>query len=177
MGTGRNMGLSSLLQEAARGVKSNSRRMMTSIPGRDTLMAKAALVLMAVMLLALAGCAASPSAEATTGGLSVAQMTTAMGGDSPSEQRLSYSITLVNSSANEIVIEDLEPVLAGQIANRSLVGNAAVQVGKTIRPRESLTITGEVSFDARGASKEEIAGWGPAILGARVGSQLELRVP
>jgi len=127
------------------------------------------------MLTAMAGCASSSGHQGATGALSITQMTTAIGGVSPEEQKLSYSITLLNDSANEVVIKTLQPMLPEQFAKRSLAGSAVVAVEKTIGPQGSLTVSGDVSFDAKGASKEEIVSWGPAILGAKIGSEVELK--
>ena len=96
---------------------------------------------------------------------------------SDTEQVVSYHLTLYNGEPVDIRVHWIEPVLIEQVSERLLIPDHRVVVEKTLAPNSSLEISGEFTFENKGATKTEIMSWEPLFTGITLSSEMTLPVP
>ena len=78
-------------------------------------------------------------------------------------QCFKYTITLSNNEDREIYIASVTPVLSEDFSKRVLESNVTVDVNEKLPGGESIQISCEIIFDAKGMSKEDIVGMEPFV--------------
>jgi hypothetical protein len=115
----------------------------------------------------LAGCAA-PVARPNSllGAIWATDISTTIGSpaNDASNQVISYRITLKNGEASAVTIHSITFLLSNELEKR-LLSDREVSIENTVDPNATIEFTGQLTFDAKGVSKEEITGWGPPIKG------------
>jgi hypothetical protein len=141
-------------------------------------MKKRLVSLLSVAVLLFTGCSLSPktSRDAISTGIKITQMDTAMSG-SDTEQVVSYHLTLYNGESVNVVVHWIEPVLIEQVSERLRTPDHRLFVEKTLAPNSSLEISGEFTFENKGATKSEIMSWKPLFTGIALSSEMTLPVP
>jgi len=71
-------------------------------------------------------------------------------------QSFKYSVTLTNNETTDITIVEVMPVLSEKFLERVSNKDTMIKVNKTISQGSSLEVNGEIVFDARGLTKEQI---------------------
>ena len=128
-------------------------------------MRKISIALLTLVLLLCTSCAPSKPPSA---GIAVAGITTSIGAvgedtANPDTQCFHYTITLVNNESAEVKILSLEPTLAEGFKARVISQNVKVDVNQAIAPGDTLTVEGEILFDTKGLTKEEIEALQPFV--------------
>ncbi|MGE5679182.1 MAG: hypothetical protein ACM3ZR_14100 [Pseudomonadota bacterium] len=123
-------------------------------------------ILLAVSLLLLTGCSADNELKKPT--IEISAVSTSIGavGNNTSDtetQSFKYNITMINNGPEEIAIASVKPVLSDAFLERVPEGELAVQINKTIAPGGNLEVSGEIIFDAKGLTKEQIIGMEPFV--------------
>ncbi|MDF3002138.1 MAG: hypothetical protein K0Q48_2257 [Bacillota bacterium] len=78
-------------------------------------------------------------------------------------QSFSYTITLRNNDTADITIVSVNPVLSEKFLERVNNKDTTIKVDKIIPGGSSLEVTGEIIFDAKGLTKEEIINLQPFV--------------
>ncbi|MEA4924293.1 MAG: hypothetical protein VB084_03190 [Syntrophomonadaceae bacterium] len=78
-------------------------------------------------------------------------------------QRFQFTITLKNNEPTDITIISLKPVLSEKFLERAADKNVIIPVNQIISSGGSLDVSGEIIFDAKGLTKEQIVGMEPFI--------------
>lgn len=128
------------------------------------------------VLLLLAGCninASSNDSEKNQNGLQVSDMSTALGavGDSLDKTKFSYTITIYNKEDENIYISCVEPILGKDVKDRLISSDLKVDVEKTVSTNGSVEIKGEIIFDTKNMTKQQIMELEPFITGIKVSSE------
>lgn len=123
------------------------------------------MVILSIIILA-AGC--SSSKPERIGGIEITDISSSIGavdgntGDIET-QSFKYTITLKNNEAADMTIISVRPVLSEELLERISNKDITLQVNQVIRPENSLGISGEIIFDAKGLTKEQIIGMEPFV--------------
>lgn len=88
-------------------------------------------------------------------------------------QSFKYTVTLTNNEPTDITIVSVNPVLSEKFLERVSNKDTVVKVNKTISKGGSLNVTGEIIFDAKGLTKEQIVSLQPFVKDVKI---LEERV-
>jgi hypothetical protein len=133
-------------------------------------MRKISIALVTLILLLCTACAPSKLPET---GIAVAGITTSIGavGEDTTNietQSFHYTITLVNHETAEVQILSLEPTLAEGFNARVISQDIKVDVNQAIAPGGTLQVSGEILFDAKGLTKEEIEALQPFVKDFRI---------
>lgn len=132
-----------------------------------------AFVLLVIALLVLVGCAPSGSElPRSETGLKIEHTLASLG-----DRVYMYEITLVNQEQDDVHINWIEPVPSEVFSKKLLTRDNKVMVEEDIAPESCIEISGQVEFDAQGASKAEILSWEPFIIGYRVACEKVLPLP
>lgn len=83
-------------------------------------------------------------------------------------QSFSYTITLTNSEAADITIVSVNPVLTEKFSERVENKDTIIKVNKIIPGGSSLNVTGDIIFDAKGLTKEQIVNLQPFVKEVKV---------
>ena len=83
-------------------------------------------------------------------------------------QSFKYTITLTNNEATDIQIVSVKPMLSEEFIERVSNNDTIIQVNKTIPQGSSIDITGEIIFDAKGLTKEQIVSMEPFVKEVRI---------
>ena len=83
-------------------------------------------------------------------------------------QSFKYTITLTNNEATDIKIVSVKPMLSEEFIERVSNNDTIIQVNKTIPQGSSIDITGEIIFDAKGLTKEQIVSMEPFVKEVRI---------
>jgi hypothetical protein len=78
-------------------------------------------------------------------------------------QSFKYTMTLTNNDIADITIVSVEPVLSEEFIERASNGDRIIQVNKLIPHGSSLDVSGEIVFDAKGLTKEQIVAMEPFV--------------
>jgi len=71
-------------------------------------------------------------------------------------QSFKYSVIITNNEAIDITIVEIMPLLSEKFLERVSNKDTMIKVNKTISKGSSLEVSGEIIFDARGLTKEQI---------------------
>lgn len=123
------------------------------------------MVLMSILLLFTACSANKPLNKV---GIDITGITSSIGavGKNTNDfetQSFKYTIALTNNEAAEITIVSVNPILSEKFLQRVSNKDTIIQVNKTISQGSSLEVTGEIIFDAKGLTKEQIVSLEPFI--------------
>jgi len=123
------------------------------------------LVLAAILLLSSA---CSGNDEREKAGIEISIINTSIGAVEKNvndfdTQSFKYTITLINNEPADMSIVSVEPVLSEKFLERVSSGNVKIQLNKVIPMGGSLDVSGEIIFDAKGLTKEQIIGLEPFI--------------
>ena len=123
-----------------------------------------------VSLLAITPSCSSNTAEQAKSEINVSSFNSSMGEnpDNLSQQIFSYSVYLSNNGATDITIRSIEPILTTSFNSKAIGNNYSVVVENTMAPGASLEVSGEITFDTTGMSKEQITAMEPFLSGAKV---------
>lgn len=78
-------------------------------------------------------------------------------------QSFKFTVTLTNSEAADIVIVSVKPVLSEKFLERVANRDTTIQVNQIIPKGSSLDVSGEIIFDAKGLTKEQIVSLEPFV--------------
>lgn len=91
------------------------------------------------------------------------------------QQTLSYDLTLANTASVAIDVQSIDLIFNAEIGRRATAPDRVVKIDRTLPPNATYQVTGEITFDATGATKAQIANWGPPI--ARITVQADYGTP
>lgn len=132
---------------------------------------KVSILVFAVILLLFTACS-KESAESRPD-IEISSISTSIGavgnGSGNIEtQSYKFNITMINNEAEDINIVSVKPVLSDKFLERVLNGDEPIQVDKVILKGGSLEVSGEIIFDAKGLTKEQIINLEPFIKEVRI---------
>jgi hypothetical protein len=78
-------------------------------------------------------------------------------------QSFKFTVTLTNSEAADIAIVSVKPVLSEKFLERVSNRDTTIQVNQIIPKGSSLDVSGEIIFDAKGLTKEQIVSLEPFV--------------
>jgi hypothetical protein len=128
----------------------------------------------AMLLLASCAPAKKPSGGIEITGVEVAVGRAEGGGN---RQVVSYNVTLHNASQNEVNIRWMEPIVNDNVSSRMTGNDQRVMIDKVLVPAASLVASGQFTFDASEATKNEITSWEPFFNQVLISTELELPLP
>jgi hypothetical protein len=115
----------------------------------------------------LASCApvAQPTPQAAANFIRIEHWVTGIGSANAdnTQQTLTYQLTLVNASSTAVDVHSIDLILNDAIGQRAATPDRRVAIERTLLPRATYQVDGELTFDATGVSKSQIAAWGPPI--------------
>jgi hypothetical protein len=123
--------------------------------------------LLIVVLFIIAGCTSPVNhPNSAFGAIWATDISTSIGSsvNDASQQVISYRITLKNDEPSAITIHSITFLLSNELEKR-LLSDSKVSIENTVDPNATIELTGQLTFDAKGVSKEQITGWGPPIKG------------
>lgn len=128
------------------------------------------------VLLLLVGCKINDSSNGSgksQNGLQVTDMSTSLGavGDSLDKTKFSYTVQIYNKENEDIYITWVEPILGEGVKDRLISSDLKVDVEKTVSANENIEIKGEIIFDTKGMTKQQITELEPFIIGIKVSSE------
>lgn len=131
------------------------------------------MVLLPVLLL-LTACSGNNNSGATkNNGIEITNIVSSIGAvdentNNIDTQSFKYAMTLTNNDAIDIKIVSVSPVLSNEFLNRVDNKETRIEVNKTITNGSSINITGEIIFDAKGLTKEQIDSLQPFIKDVKI---------
>ncbi len=133
---------------------------------------------MLCFLLVVPGCSTKETIDEK--GISVSGISSSIGGVGPNTsdfetQRFNYTITLTNNDEKDIKVVLIVPVLSEAFAEKVSDKNITVDVNKTISKGNSIDVTGEIIFDTKGLSKEQIMNLQPFVKEVKVIQEIILQ--
>ena len=123
------------------------------------------MILIAILLLSTA---CSNDSEINKQGIEINSLSTSIGavGSNTADfetQSFKYNITLTNYEATDINIVSVKPMLSEKFLERVSNEDTIIQVNRIIPQGSSLDVAGEIIFDAKGLTKEQIIGLEPFV--------------
>jgi hypothetical protein len=79
------------------------------------------------------------------------------------QQTLSYDLTLVNTASVAIDVHSIDLIFNTEIGQRAAAPDRVVKIDRVLPPNATYQVNGEITFDATGATKAQIAAGGPPI--------------
>lgn len=127
---------------------------------------KISIILLILVLLLLAGC--SDNNTLNTMGIEINTITSSIGAvggniNDFETQSFKYTMILTNNDASDIKIVSVEPVLSEEFFKRASDEDRIIQVNKSIPHGSSIDVSGEIVFDAKGLTKDQIVSMKPFI--------------
>jgi hypothetical protein len=122
-------------------------------------------VLIAAALL-LASCASVATlTPQAAGAIRFEHWSTAIGSANAdnTQQTLSYDLTLANTASMAIDVHSIDLIFNAEIGQRATAPDRVVKIDRTLPPNATYQVNGDITFDATGATKAQIADWGPPI--------------
>lgn len=135
---------------------------------RTTLLGCAVLIAAALV----SGCMGKDAIPDKTG-LYIYNWSAALGGEGADNEmtRYSYSFYLTNEGPKDVYVKWAEPVLGQEVEERALEGDFRVDLDKAVPPGEGIEIKGQIIFDTKGLSKEQITELEPFVTGLRISTE------
>lgn len=123
-------------------------------------------ILISIILL-FTGCAAKDTGNKSTA-VDITNIGSSIGavGENTADfetQSFKYTVTLTNNDTTDITIVSVSPVLSEKFLERVSNKDTLIQVNKTILQGNSLDINGEIIFNAKGLTKEQIVTLDPFV--------------
>jgi hypothetical protein len=136
-------------------------------------------VLVLSMLIVFTGCSKDSAQEDTA--LVVVSMSSGIGGiegekDSFERQRFSYELTLYNGEAEEVYVSWVEPILGEEFQKKTESNDNKITINKLIQSKQALNIKGEIIFNTKGLTKEEIMKLEPFVKDVKVSTEKILKL-
>jgi hypothetical protein len=127
---------------------------------------KVGILVLAAILLLCAAC--SNNNERDKAGIEISSITTSIGavGKNANDfetQSFKYTITLINNESADMSIVSVKPVLSEKFLERASKVNVEIQLDKVIPKGGSLEVSGEIIFDTKGLTKEQVISLEPFI--------------
>jgi hypothetical protein len=135
------------------------------------------LVVAALLLLVLGVACSSPAEKMSDAGFIVMNVTSGLGGDSPNEQVVTYTMRLSMEGIDRVFVNWVEPVLAEEILDRLQSPDNQVVVNQFLGPGDTLEVSGQFVFNSEGLSKPDLASLEPLISGMQVSTEWVLALP
>ncbi len=131
-------------------------------------MKKLTLLLVVLLMVSLTGCYSQGENRTMKEGIKIIGMVSSLGAvkgeeDNFERQSYRYSVTIQNYDKSDYNIISIQPVLGSDFLKRVENKENKVIVNGTLPSEQSLTIDGEIIFETKGLSKEEIIGMEPFI--------------
>jgi hypothetical protein len=136
-----------------------------------------------VVLLAIVAiisiCVSCNSVDTGKSELTIVGINSSIGGtaDNFSEQHYSYTVSLQNNGISAVTVYFIEPVLLEPFAGKAKERDFKVTVEKTMAPKTTIEIDGEIQFDARGMSKDQIIAMEPFFTEVNINIDQLLPIP
>jgi len=115
----------------------------------------------------LAGCvpAATSTPQAAADAIRFEHWSTGVGSANAdnTQQTLSYDLTLVNTASTAIDVHSIDLFFNTEIGQRTATPDRVVKIDRTLPSNATYQVNGEITFDATGVTKAQIANWGPPI--------------
>ncbi len=132
---------------------------------------KASIMILISILLVLVGCSSNNILDKA--GIDITGTTSSIGavGKNTKDfetQSFKYTVTLTNNEAADINIVSVKPILSEKFLERATNKDTVIQVNRTISQGSSLDVTGEIIFDVKGLTKEQIVSLEPFIKEVKV---------
>ncbi|HYF81951.1 MAG TPA: hypothetical protein VEB00_02840 [Clostridia bacterium] len=127
---------------------------------------KASIMLLISIILLFAGCSRNDTLNKV--GIDITAMNSSIGavGENTNDfetQSFKFTITLTNNEAADIMIVSVRPILSEKFLERASNKDTVMQINRSISQGGSLDVTGEIIFDAKGLTKEQIVSLEPFI--------------
>jgi len=132
---------------------------------------KAGIIILTAILLLSVGC--SRSDDPNKVGIIINNISSSIGAvrentNNHDTQSFKYTLTLTNNDAADIIIISIEPVLSEEFLKRVTAGDITIKVNSTIPQGDNLDVSGEIIFDAKGLTKEQIINMEPFVKEVRI---------
>ena len=123
------------------------------------------LLLVACALVASCTSAARPTPPPAADSIRIEHWVTGLGSTNTAnhQQTLTYQLTLVNTSSTAVDVHSIDLILNTDIGRRAAAPDRRVTIKRTLLPQATYQVDGELTFDATGVFKSQIAAWGPPI--------------
>lgn len=133
---------------------------------RKKMLKKVSILILIAILLLFAAC--SKDSTVSKPGIEINAISTSIGavGTNTNDieiQSFKFTITMTSNEAADISIVSVKPVLSEKFLERASNGDVAIQVNKVITKGSSLNVSGEIIFDAKGLTKEQIISMEPFV--------------
>ncbi len=117
------------------------------------------LIIVAILSLCCISSVACSDSDDSQMGIQIVDGVGSIGGDpeNTEHQTLTYNWQLKNYNKEEVLLQWVQPNLSDELANRLLIDDVKVDVGKIVGSGESIEVNGVITFDASGLSKQEIS--------------------
>lgn len=127
---------------------------------------KASIMILISIVLLFMGCSRNDSINKV--GIDINGITSSIGavGENTNDfetQSFKFTITLTNNEAADIMIVSVRPILSEKFFERASNKDTVMQISRSISQGGSLDVTGEIIFDAKGLTKEQIVSLEPFI--------------
>ena len=128
---------------------------------------KTSVTILLVTILLFTGCSSKNMADKVST-VDITNIVSSIGavGDNTNDfetQSFKFTITLKNNEPTDITIVSVTPILSEKFLARAANKNTIIPVNKIIPQGGSLGVTGEIIFDAKGLTKEQIVNLEPFI--------------
>ncbi len=135
----------------------------------------------ALLLIVLLASACTPSANPPNSKsmLVISSMISSLGGEGTNNEVgvYSYTVILTNNSDLPINVKSVLPAIQNKFTSRLLGSNPEVSVEKAVPNGESIEINGELRFDFKNLTKQQISDMGEPVAGFSIISQSYLSLP
>jgi|LGVF01.1.fsa_nt_gb hypothetical protein len=133
-------------------------------------MRKYLLVLFVIVTILITACSEEVKKDSQEKQLEIHGWTSAIGAveGNYETQSFSYTIFLTNEKDSLVNIKWIEPILGEKFKNKVIENELKININKDIPSKEYIEIEGEIIFDAKGMSKQEIVELEPFITYIRV---------
>jgi hypothetical protein len=119
----------------------------------------------AVVLLASCAPALQPTPQAAADAIRFEHWSTGVGSatTADTQQTLQYDLTLVNTASVAIDVHSIDLFFNTEIGKRAAALDRVAKIDRTLPSNATYQMNGEITFDATGVTKAQIAKWGPPI--------------
>jgi hypothetical protein len=126
-------------------------------------------------LILLSGCSTNKPADKVSS-IEITNIVTSIGAvgnniNDSDTQSFKFTITLVNNEPTDITIVSVTPILSEIFLERAADKNKIMPVNRIVSPGGSIDVTGEVIFDAKGMTKDQIVNLQPFIKEVKIADE------
>ncbi|MGE5141447.1 MAG: hypothetical protein ACM3JD_18410 [Rudaea sp.] len=133
-------------------------------------------VLILLAMVGLAGCGTASGIAGVDRGLEITNMTGALGG-TPEQAVYSYQIWLRNGTDSAVQVQWIKPVPGSSIVPRLRPGELQSSVNQIVEPGGTIKVSGQLAFETRNLTKEEITRLEPFVTGFQVDAIRYIQLP